>query len=249
MSDPVTRLRTYGRDLGSIPISRLPTEFDKACFICVNTYQSYRLNLGTGPLNDAVSLAKCVKNFGFHIYFLHNPHSRNFLKYLDHFFQFTTDHLVFFYVGHGTTVRDLDGDEDDGNDEAFVFDDGNIVDDELIDHLINNKNPNNRITLITDACHSGSIWDIQGGDVNGRELPDKIISISAANDRQTAKQTVIERQDQGVFTYNLTKTIKSNPTITPKELKTAMTKSLRKYAQTFTVATTSNELLDMPLFE
>lgn len=222
---------------------------EKACFICVNTYKSYRLNLGTGPLNDAVSWAKCMKGYGYENYFLHNPHSRNFLKYLDAFFANTTRELVVYYVGHGTSVRDLDGDEDDGYDEAFVFDDGNIIDDVLIDHLIEHKNKDNEIVLVTDACHSGSIWDIQAGDVHGRVLPDRIMSISAANDKQTAKQTMIERQEQGVFTHNMTKILKKNHMMTPAQLQTEMRKVLRSYGQSCTIGVTSQDLLKEPIFE
>ena len=250
MSDPIRKLKTYGHDLSTMALSRIPKDIVRCGFICVNTYKSYRLNLGTGPINDAVSMAKSLKNyFGFEVYFLHNPTSKNFLKYLDFMFQNTADHLVFFYVGHGTSVRDTQGDEADGYDEAFVFDDGNIVDDVLIDHLIQNKREGNYITLITDACHSGSIWDIQGGAVHGRKLPENIISVSAAADAQTSKQTMIDRLEQGVFTANLTKQLKQKQDITPAQLKTALTKILRKYGQTCTVATTTDSLMDEPLFD
>lgn len=248
MSDPVRRLKTLGHDISSMPVSRIPKDMGKICFICVNTYTSYRLNLGTGPVNDAVSLAKRVKACGYEVYFIHNPHSRNFLKYLDVFFQNTAEELIVYYVGHGTTVSDTNGDEEDGHDEAFVFDDGNIVDDVLIEHLIDCKHPDSKLILITDACHSGSIWDIQGGCVHGRELPKRIISLSAASDRQTAKQTMIDRQEQGIFTSNMTKLLKAEPELSPNALAPKMRAQLRKFGQTFTVGTTSPELLDEPLF-
>ncbi|OHT03063.1 Clan CD, family C14, metacaspase-like cysteine peptidase [Tritrichomonas foetus] len=248
MSDPVRRLKTYGRDLSTIPISRVPTDLEKCCFICVNTYKSYRLNLGVGPMNDAVSWAKCMANYGFHIFFLHNPHSRNFLKYLDTFFANTSQHLVVYYVGHGTSVTDLNGDEDDGKDEAFVFDDGVITDDDLIDHLLENKHQDSVLTLVTDACHSGTIWDIQAGNVHGRELPPHIMSVSAASDVQTAKQTMISSQEQGVFTHNLTKILKTSPSATPTEIGQKIKAALKKYQQSFVVGTTSPELLNEPLF-
>lgn len=248
-TDAVRRLKTYGRDLATIPISRLPNEFDKACYLIVNTYTSYRLNLGTGPLNDAVSFAKCMKNFGYKVFFVHNAHKKNFLNYLDKFLAKTKGELVIYYVGHGTSVPDLDGDEDDGYDEAFVFDDGIVIDDILVEHLIANKNPENEVVMVTDACFSGSIWDIQSGNVNGRVLPDRIMSISAANDKQTAKQTMIQRAEQGIFTYNMTKILKRNPAITPPQLQTEMRKILRKYGQSVTVATTNQSLLHEPIFQ
>lgn len=248
MSDPVRRLKTLGHDISGMAVSRIPIDMEKVCFICVNTYTSYRLNLGTGPVNDAVSFAKAVKGFGYDIYFIHNPHSRNFLKYLDVFFKNTQEELIVYYVGHGTTVRDENGDEDDGYDEAFVFDDGVIVDDVLVEHLIDCKHPDSKLILVTDACHSGSIWDIQGGSVHGRELPKRIMSLSAANDKQTAKQTMIDREEQGIFTHNLTKLLKAEPTLSPNQLGPKLRTALRKYGQSYTVGTTSPELLDEPLF-
>lgn len=249
-SDPIRKLKSYGHDLSAMAMSRIPKNIVRCGFICVNTYRSYRLNLGTGPINDAVSIAKALKTyFGFEVYFLHNPTSKTFLKYLDFMLQNTDDHLVFFYVGHGTTLKDTQGDENDGYDEAFVFDDGNIVDDVLIDHLIKNKREDNYITLITDACHSGSIWDIQGGNVHGRQLPQNIISIAAAADSQTSKQTMIDRLEQGVFTSNLAKCLKKQQDITPNQLKTAMKKILRSYGQTCTIASTTQSLMDEPLFD
>ncbi|EAX81754.1 Clan CD, family C14, metacaspase-like cysteine peptidase, partial [Trichomonas vaginalis G3] len=172
-----------------------------------------------------------------------------FLHYLDYFFKNTTKHLALFYVGHGTNVKDLDGDEDDGFDEALFFVNGVVVDDVLIDHLIKHKNPESVLTLITDACHSGTIWDIQSGNCNGRELPAKIMSISAAADKQTAKQTVVERVEQGMFSYNFEKLIKQDANLKPRDLKRGIKTALQKYGQTCAIATTSAELLDIPIMQ
>jgi hypothetical protein len=244
MSDPIRVLKTYGRDVGAIPFSRVPTAFPKAAFLCVNTYTSYRLNLGTGPINDAVSLAKVVKAYGFEIYFMHNPHARNFLKYLDLFFKATSGHLLVYYVGHGTSFSESGTHQE----EAFIFDDGRIPEDELVDHLIELKNPTCEITLITDACHEGTIWDIQEGSVRGKQLPPNVISLSACNDPTIPKKSENERLEQGIFTYNLTKILKGVSEITPTELAPAMNTILRNHAQKFVVGTTSPELLTQSLF-
>lgn len=157
-SDPQRTLKTLGRDLATIPLARLRDKAERVGFICINSFKSYRLNLGTGPINDAVSMAHCLKSFNFDVYFISSPHCKDFLKYLDAFFRNTTGQLVFFYVGHGLSLRDIDIDETDGNDEAFVFDDGVILDDDLVTHVIENKNPSNELILITDACRPGTIW-------------------------------------------------------------------------------------------
>jgi hypothetical protein len=248
VSDPLRELKTLGRDMAQIPLARLPTSYKKVAFLCVNSYTSYRLNLGTGPINDAISFAKCVKRYDFEIYFLHNPHAQTFLRYLDSFFKAASSQLIIYYVGHGTGVIDTTGDESDHQDEAFVFDDGVIIDDELISHLAENKHPASKVILVTDACHSGTIWDIQSKTAKGKKLPPSIISISAATDAQTAKQTTLNQKDQGIFTFNLAKTLTANPWLTPTELRGKMKAILKKYSQSFTVGTTSATLLNQPLF-
>jgi hypothetical protein len=246
--DPLRSLKALGRDVAAVPVNRLPASFAKAAFLCVNTYTSSRLNLGKGPLNDALSFATCVKRYGFEIYFLHNPRRKNFLTYLDAFFSRTTEKLIFFYVGHGTNVRDMDGDEADRQDEAFVFEDGEVIDDDLLTHLSENKHPDSHLVLVTDACHSGSIWDIPTITVRGRSLPPNVLSLAAANDAQTAKQTTIERKEQGVFTYNLTKIIAADPHASPRDIAAKMRTALKPYAQSFTVGATTTSLVDAPLF-
>jgi hypothetical protein len=244
----MNQLLTYGQNLSNIPIKKLPSSIDRACFIICNSYTNPKLALGTGPINDALNVAKLAKHQNMSLYFFHNPKKNQFLQYMDKFFQISENHLLLFYVGHAANVKDKNGDEDDGYDEAFVFDDGYIIDDILLEHLIKYKNPNCQITLLTDACHSGSIWDIQSGQNNGTPLPPNIISISAAEDSETAKQTVIEQAEEGLFTHNFKNLIKQNPQITPKQLKVELDRILKRYKQTATIATTSPDLCDIPFF-
>jgi hypothetical protein len=70
------------------------------------------------------------------------------------------DVLVFQYAGHGTQVADVDADDGDGYDEAFVpidFEGGNLLlDDDLAD--ISRELPAGVVlTLFMDCCHSGTI--------------------------------------------------------------------------------------------
>jgi hypothetical protein len=239
MADPVRDLKEYGRDLAGIPVSRLPSQFENAAFLCINTYTSYRLNIGTTPINDAVLFAKRLKKFGFSIYFLHNPHARSFLKYLDAFFRNVTGQLVLFYLGHGNGSS---------ADQAFVFDDGPIYEADLIEHLNQNKNPNSQVVFVTDACKSGTIWDIQDGSVKGRELPPGVVSISAATEDETVKQIMVDRTNHGIFTYTLVKALKEDPFVTPEALSEKMRGVLQERGQTFTAGTTVRSLLSEPAF-
>jgi hypothetical protein len=237
MGDPVRLLKELGHDLTAIPIANLPPTFAKVAFLCVNTHCSFRQGVGVPPINDAVLLANCLRRFSFEIYFLHNPHSGNFLRYLDVFFTATTGRLVLFYVGQGAGLHE----------DAFIFDDGQIPESEMVDHLIENKNANCEVILITDACRSGTIWDIQNGKVKGRALPPGVISLSSATDAETAKQTKVGGVDQSAFTYNLTKTLQAEPFSSPSELHGKLRAVLKKYGLNFVVGASTPALLNKPL--
>lgn len=74
------------------------------------------------------------------------------------------DSLIFHYSGHGGSVKDLDGDEEDGMDETLCPLDyasaGQIVDDEVHMILIKGLPKGVRLTAIMDCCHSESILDL-----------------------------------------------------------------------------------------
>ncbi len=74
------------------------------------------------------------------------------------------DVVLIYYSGHGTQVKDSDGDEDDGGDEVIVAHDaafgetsvrGVISDDEIAALL--KLSPSRNIMLVVDACNSGTI--------------------------------------------------------------------------------------------
>lgn len=92
------------------------------------------------------------------------------------------DEVYIHFSGHGQQVTDVDGDEDDGWDEAWIpydaymlpcaLDDGSrhLVDDEinaLLHGIRQSVGPEGRILVIADACHSGGS-SRRDGDV---ELP------------------------------------------------------------------------------
>lgn len=224
----------------------LPATLGKAALMAINSYRGTKYNLGNGPLNDGYHIAKTLKSLGYDVYSYVDGDKDDFLKALKHFMSTTTDRLVVYYIGHGLNVRDTDGDEADGKDEAMFFADGTLVDDVLVSTL-QMKRDESIVTLITDACHSGSIWDIQGGSIKGRILPPNVLSLSAASDKQTAKQTVFEKLEQGVFSYFLRKALRTNKNSTPVEVRNFMRGNLRKYQQDVQIAVTSEELLRKPL--
>ncbi|SAM04311.1 hypothetical protein [Absidia glauca] len=78
------------------------------------------------------------------------------------------DSFFFHFSGHGGSVVDVSGDEDDGFDETIYpvdFEDyegetGQIIDDELHDYLVKPLPEGCRLTAIFDSCHSGTVLDL-----------------------------------------------------------------------------------------
>ncbi len=74
------------------------------------------------------------------------------------------DLLVFHFAGHGIQEPDLDGDEADGLDEAYLFagyDDGpnvteRVIDDEVDLWLALATDRGRKVLFVADACHSGT---------------------------------------------------------------------------------------------
>jgi len=68
------------------------------------------------------------------------------------------------YSGHGTQVKDLDGDEGDGKDEALVPVDhavaGMITDDELFSDFTSQVPKGCNVVALFDCCHSGTMLDL-----------------------------------------------------------------------------------------
>ncbi len=72
------------------------------------------------------------------------------------------DVLMFYYSGHGTTRSDVNGDENDGADEAICpLSGGVILDDELNQELAQKLPAGVTLFCIFDCCHSGTIMDLE----------------------------------------------------------------------------------------
>merc|ERR1712176_902555 len=104
------------------------------------------------------------------------------------------DIFLFFYAGHGTSVTDTDGDEEDHKDEAYVcvtstgqldLQNSLLTDDEF-SSAVCSALPHGAFMLnVSDCCHSGSICDFKRPCWNGR----KAISIAGCRDTQTSGDT------------------------------------------------------------
>jgi hypothetical protein len=224
------------------------TDDDKVCFICCNTYTKPRLALGVGPLNDALTVAENHVTRGFTVFFLHNPTIDLFMKFLPHFLKSVKTALTVFYTGHGASIRDTNGDESDGLDEVMVFDTGYIVDDRLLETLKECANGSARVFLLSDCCHSGSIWDLQSAIANNQTLPANLLSLASAADSQTAKQTTVNHMSQGIFSYYLWKALHDKPKATPNDLVRSISSNLKRFNQKVVAVASTPGMLIEPLF-
>lgn len=72
------------------------------------------------------------------------------------------DTLFVHYSGHGTSTRDLNGDEDeDGLDEAICPVDGGVITDDELRATLVDRLPKCTLVMVLDCCHSGTGLDLR----------------------------------------------------------------------------------------
>jgi hypothetical protein len=137
------------------------------------------------------------------------------------------DNILFYYSGHGSTVRDTNGNEATGKDQLLVSVDLQaILDDELKAIIQANLKTNVTLFAFFDSCFSGSVLDLKYQymdtlhqnantmNVGECETPGNVIMFGGATDTQYGIDTVINGVDQGAFTCAFLENMNklSNPT-------------------------------------
>jgi len=108
------------------------------------------------------------------------------------------------FSGHGVSVTDLNGDEEDGKDEGLMTcDEKCIIDDELQKLIHEDSN----VFCTFDCCHSGTMFDI------GDETPGRILTLSGARDSEKAMEMCYKSSDgtqfaSGALTYTFGRVMK-----------------------------------------
>lgn len=139
-----------------------------ALCIGINKYPSAPL---AGCVNDANDWSDFLTKKGYHVTKLLDKDATkkaifggimNLVKSLN-----AGDKGVVFFAGHGTWIPDLNGDEVDGRDECLCPYDMSstnlLVDDELAECWVHIK-PGVQLVLITDSCHSGTVFRFADGE-------------------------------------------------------------------------------------
>ncbi|PCI92073.1 hypothetical protein COB11_07920, partial [Candidatus Aerophobetes bacterium] len=172
------------------------------------------------------------------------PTRRNILKQFDNFVERAnvSKHAYMHYSGHGSYVRDTDGDEKDKRDEALCPIDsayeGFIADDVIYEYLVKALDSDVKFTAVTDCCHSGTImdlpykWTVDGGysfehmtdpSKELKNLPN-VVMISGCKDKQTSSdggEIIGSSKGAGALTAAYLETLREcNYQITYRELLT-----------------------------
>ncbi|KAK5770405.1 metacaspase-1-like [Gossypium arboreum] len=145
------------------------------------------------------------------------------------------DSLVFYYSGHGLRQPDFEDDEIDGFDETICpvdfLKEGMIVDNDIYKTIVQPLTEGVRLHAIVDACHSGTILDLEHYyDNNEQQWKDnkppsgarkqtsggKAYCISACEDDQVAADTTAfsSKTMNGALTYILIEVVKADPDVT-----------------------------------
>ncbi len=165
------------------------------------------------------------------------------------------DTVYIHYSGHGSQVKDLNGDEkDDGKDETLVPQDGrsgkvrDITDDEL--DQIFSQLPTSRVFIVLDSCHSGTAT--RGVQFRTRSIPpdtrlslytnamvstravvpllsEKYVLMTGAASHQEALDGPIDGRYHGFFTYALSKSLSNAPvSASPREILAGAERELKR---------------------
>ncbi|EPS98265.1 hypothetical protein FOMPIDRAFT_91535 [Fomitopsis schrenkii] len=110
------------------------------------------------------------------------------------------DHLVFHFAGHSTQFTCSEHTEDDDMDEAIVPMDHSgsgkkhklIMDNWLRKNLIDPLKPGVQLVAILDACHSGTLLDLDHNECNRLPIP---WMNPGLRDNRTLRERVVRRND------------------------------------------------------
>jgi Caspase domain len=188
-----------------------------ALIIGVGQYKSAKIPTLPGPPHDAKRFYQLLtgpNGYGFPkenvcVLVDEAATTANFKQYFSNFLieqAQPDDEVVFYYAGHGSQTRDLNGDEPDGMDETFVFHDArdggikDFTDDEFGELLARLHQKTGHITVFLDSCNSGTALR---GDTEflSRYIPPQ--EAGTAIERSTTEKPVASNQKTGWISDSL----------------------------------------------
>lgn len=135
----------------------------KALCMGINIYPGTTSNLA-GCVNDANDWANTLDSRGFDVRLMTDSElsKTNMVASIKKLIEDADkgDSLVITYAGHGTFVPDQNGDEADNKDEGlcpYDIGSGQVLLDDEIHELFQQRASGSKIVMISDSCHSGSV--------------------------------------------------------------------------------------------
>ena len=143
----------------------------EALIVGVSDYEGTKYDL-RGVKKDIVNMKSLFEKWGFHVTVLQDVQSMELEKYLQSYSNLGSDDaFIFYYSGHGYHIKDVSGDETDGEDEALVLSDGAknelFLDDALFGYLNAIKS---KKMIILDSCHSGTAFKAFGDKPKAKSI-------------------------------------------------------------------------------
>lgn len=227
-------LSKIGTCLNTKKTTDVKTEnLNKVCFVLINSLQIENKSYEVGPLNDGYLICLQHYRLGFKVFYLFNPESIQYLKFLEFFMMFTKIELTVFYSGPDLSSFGVEGIE---------FSNGSLTKDSIGKIIAHNCSGNARILFITDCRGGGSVFDINSCNHQKNAKPSNMISFYVnKSESPESKESLLSH---GIFTYYFCKIISKNPEITPDKLVDMMNPSLSRFNEVFRCEITNNELVD-----
>lgn len=239
---------------------------------CINdTYNLFDKLVGLNLYKKEEILIMTDRHIGSHKY----PSRNNILSKLGLMVQLanknplSTIRFLVAYSGHGSYIKDSDGDEKDKRDEVLCpvdfAENGFISDDELRRVFVNKLPKNVQLTFLCDSCNSGTVLDLkynyQIDDKNSFVVYDNytepnanVTLISGCLDNQTSADAYLLNRKENKYQYQgaMTASFLANyrDGITTYELLESMRKWMKKNQFTQTVQLSSGKYLNTmkPIF-
>jgi metacaspase-1 len=162
--------------------------------------------------------------------------------------------VFFHYSGHGTQVKDKDGDEMDGKDEALYSKNGHLITDDEINSLLALYPKDKTVFLVFDCCHSGTIVDLPyiattngyNEEIFKKNVKAKVICISGCHDPQTSADVTNKGLSYGALSATLYSLLRKNGEITWRKLyeQLVLEMSRNRYSQIPQLTASDPKLFD-----
>lgn len=179
--------RNHGQSKGiSTPFSKGTTQKRQALIVGVSDYAGSSADLG-GIERDVARMKQLFTSWGFDIKVLYDNDSMDIMEQLNSYTHKlgSDDFFAFYYTGHGSRLKDENGDESDGKDETLVLSDGNI-NKHLIDDILYQKfnSIKAKKLIFFDSCHSGTAFrslnqKSQPKTINAKDVTESFVMSSS----------------------------------------------------------------------